>query len=209
MFHKLFLLIILVVNLLSLSLIMNIKSSFIRLSAPAEDKEKSTVPTFTPTQVISENVEMPLLWKSLTDRGITRMFLSYDQISESQAKELGTWMDNTPTVSTFISDKKGDLKKVDDESKKALMSMDIFTLLYSEGVGASAIVNQEYGIALSRDTPLLILINDEKDREKASAYGDILLITEENKARIAEEILKYLTQKHADNQNPVSNTPSN
>lgn len=133
--------------------------------------------------------EMPKIWSDLSDRNLTKGFVSFDEADKDQVKELIDIINQSNEFSIYSPEKTSSYSMIDAESKKALSTMDVFIIFYTGSYPKNKITNQEFGFATSRDIPVVLIVQSNEEAEMAKSYSNnIIILNPENKPKIATEI---------------------
>jgi hypothetical protein len=163
---------------------------------------ETSIPDF--ENIESHSNHLPQVWQNLQNRGAKKIFLSYDIFDFSTALEVSKMLEKDGTISSVYLAPKDRLNlNKDDETIKALNSMEVFVILFSDSYQKSSIANQEYGIALNKNSPILIISPFEMNPEIIKYGSDILQITPENQDKLQEIILEMLKKQMREKINSI------
>lgn len=152
----------------------------------------------------SNSNHLPQIWQNLQNRGAKKIFLSYDVFDFSTALEVSKMLEKDGTISSVYLAPKDRLNlNKDEETIKALHSMEVFIVLFSENYQKSSIANQEYGIALMRQSPILILSPFEMKPEITKYGSEIIEITPANQDKLQESVLDVLKKQMSEKINSI------
>jgi hypothetical protein len=172
------------------------KMSSKALELPKMDASTNLKSILDTEDAISAQNKLPKIWQNLKNRGAKKIFLSYDSLDFSTALEVSKLLEKDASlISVYLAPRERVNLKADDETMNALNSMEAFIVLFGQNYQQSSIANQEYGIALSKNTQIIVLSPFEMTPEITKYGSDIMQINQENQETLQDDVIKMLNKQ--------------
>ena len=156
------------------------------------------IQAISPTPAATFEPKQPMIWDLLKDRTIKKIYLSYDNQDFQTAKDIAKLLEKDGLISVYFAPNIREVSnykalKSDEESLRALNTMDAFAILYSPTYFQNQINIQEYGIANSKQAKTIILTKVAVDPSLQSEA--VLQFSPETEANMQQNFINLLNSE--------------